>query len=193
MGVTEQAQAARRASYRLATLSTAVKDSALELVAKAIESHVREILAENLKDQQEARRQGLGEALFKRLLLSEDKIAQMVASVRDVIRLPDPVGRRLQARELDDGLTLTQVRVPIGVVGVIFESRPDALVQISTLALKSGNAAILKGGSEALHSNRVLFSLIREAAESADPAFRDALQLVETPGAHPRAAPAGPA
>jgi len=180
MGVTEQAQAARRASYRLATLSTAVKDRALELVAKAIESHAREILAENLKDQQEARRQGLGEALFKRLLLSEDKIAQMVASVRDVIRLPDPVGRRLQARELDDGLTLTQVRVPIGVVGVIFESRPDALVQISTLALKSGNAVILKGGSEALHSNRVLFNLIRQAAESADPAFREALQLVET-------------
>jgi glutamate-5-semialdehyde dehydrogenase len=180
MTVTEQAQAARRASYRLATLSTAVKDRALDLVARAIETHSRDILAENVKDQQEARRQGLGEALFKRLLLSENKIAQMVASVRDVIRLPDPVGRRLQARELDDGLTLAQVRVPIGVVGVIFESRPDALVQISTLALKSGNAVILKGGSEALHSNRVLFNLIREAAESADPAFREALQLVET-------------
>jgi len=180
MSVEEQAGRARQASYRLATLSTEVKNRALESAARALEGHGREILVENLKDQEQARKLGLKDALLKRLILSESKLTQIVESVREVVRLPDPVGRRLLARELDDGLVLTQVRVPIGVVGVIFESRPDALVQIASLGLKSGNAVILKGGSEALHSNRILFNLIREAVESADPAFRDALQLVET-------------
>jgi glutamate-5-semialdehyde dehydrogenase len=180
MSVEEQAGRARQASYRLATLSTEVKNRALESAARALEGHGREILVENLKDQEQARKLGLKDALLKRLILSESKLTQIVESVREVVRLPDPVGRRLLARELDDGLVLTQVRVPIGVVGVIFESRPDALVQIASLGLKSGNAVILKGGSEALHSNRILFNLIREAVEAADPAFRDALQLVET-------------
>ena len=180
MSVEEQAGRARQASYRLATLSTEVKNRALESAARALEGHGREILVENLKDQEQARKLGLKDALLKRLILSESKLTQIVESVREVARLPDPVGRRLLARELDDGLVLTQVRVPIGVVGVIFESRPDALVQIASLGLKSGNAVILKGGSEALHSNRILFNLIREAVEAADPAFRDALQLVET-------------
>ena len=180
MRVEEQAGRARQASYRLATLSTEVKNRALESAARALEGHGREILVENLKDQEQARKLGLKDALLKRLILSEGKLTQIVESVREVVRLPDPVGRRLLARELDDGLVLTQVRVPIGVVGVIFESRPDALVQIASLGLKSGNAVILKGGSEALHSNRILFNLIREAVEAADPAFRDALQLVET-------------
>jgi len=180
MSVEEPAGRARQASYRLATRSTEVKNRALESAARALEGHGREILVENLKDQEQARKLGLKDALLKRLILSESKLTQIVESVREVVRLPDPVGRRLLARELDDGLVLTQVRVPIGVVGVIFESRPDALVQIASLGLKSGNAVILKGGSEALHSNRILFTLIREAVESADPAFRDALQLVET-------------
>jgi glutamate-5-semialdehyde dehydrogenase len=180
LSVQEQAQAARQASYRLATLDSAVKNRALEATARALEEHRSEILAENARDQNEARRSGLKDALLKRLALTQAKVAQMVESVREVIRLPDPVGRRLLARELDDGLVLTKLTVPIGVIGVIFESRPDALVQIASLGLKSGNAVILKGGSEALHSNRLLFTLIRDAVESADPAFRDCLQLAET-------------
>jgi glutamate-5-semialdehyde dehydrogenase len=180
MKAEEQARRAREASFRLATLSAGAKDGALEAAARALEAHRGEILAGNLKDQEQARRQGLKEALFKRLVLTEAKIAQMVESVREVVRLPDPAGRRLLARELDDGLVLTKLTVPIGVIGVIFESRPDALVQIASLGLQSGNAVILKGGSEALHSNRVLFGLIRDAVESADPAFRDCLQLVES-------------
>jgi glutamate-5-semialdehyde dehydrogenase len=113
-------------------------------------------------------------------VLDEKKVAQMVESVREVIRLPDPVGRRLLKRELDRDLLLTQVTVPIGVIGVIFESRPDALVQIAALGLKSGNAVVLKGGSEAQASNRILFELIREAVEAVDSLFQDALQLVES-------------
>ncbi|MBA7695010.1 Gamma-glutamyl phosphate reductase [subsurface metagenome] len=94
--------------------------------------------------------------------------------------MEDPVGKTLLVRELDKGLVLRKNTVPIGVIGVIFESRPDALVQISSLCVKSGNVVILKGGSEALHSNRILFELIREAAEATDPVFKDTLHLVET-------------
>jgi len=180
MTIREQAEAARRASFRLASASTALKDEALEAVAAAIDRARAEILEENRKDQEQARAAGLKDSLFKRLVLTDKKIDEIVASVRDLLRLEDPVGKRTLARELDDGLVLTQVTVPIGVVGVIFESRPDALVQISTLALKSGNAVILKGGSEAVHSNRVLFRLIRDAAHSTDPVFQGAFQLVET-------------
>ncbi len=180
MTIEEQAQLARQASYRLATLPTQVKDRALQAVARALEDQRRQILAENLKDQAEARQSALKNALLKRLILTEDKLAQMAESVREVVRLPDPVGRRLLARELDEGLVLTKVSVPLGVIGVIFESRPDALVQIACLGMKSGNAVILKGGSEALHSNRVLFSVVREAAAAVEPAFRDGLQLVES-------------
>ncbi len=180
MTVEEQARLARKASYRLAVLSTGVKDRALEAAARALEGQRREILARNLEDQEAARRSGLKEALLKRLILTEAKVGQMVESVREVVRLPDPVGRSLLHRELDEGLVLTKVTVPLGVIGVIFESRPDALVQIASLAMKSGNAVILKGGSEAMRSNRVLFSVIQEAAAGVEPAFLDGLQLVET-------------
>jgi glutamate-5-semialdehyde dehydrogenase len=180
MTIEEQARRARQASYRLASLPSELKDRALEAAAGALEQHRREVLEENLKDQEQARRTGLKDALLKRLVLTEAKLAQMAESVREVGRLPDPVGRRLLARELDEGLVLTKVSVPLGVIGVIFESRPDALVQIASLGMKSGNAVILKGGSEALHSNRVLFSLVREAAASVERSFHDGLQLVET-------------
>jgi glutamate-5-semialdehyde dehydrogenase len=180
MTIEEQAQLARQASYRLATLPTQIKDRALLAVAQALEDQRRQILAENLKDQAEARQSALKNALLKRLILTEGKLAQLAESVREVVRLPDPVGRRLLARELDVGLVLTKVSVPLGVIGVIFEARPDALVQIACLGMKSGNAVILKGGSEARHSNRVLFSVVREAAAAVESAFRDGLQLVES-------------
>jgi len=180
MTVLEQAQAAKRASFRLAGASTELKDRALAAVADALDRNSERILEENRKDQEQAGKTGLKDSLFNRLVLTDKKIEQIVASVRDVERLDDPVGKILLARELDRGLVLRKNTVPIGVIGVIFESRPDALVQISSLCVKSGNVVILKGGSEALHSNRILFELIREAAEATDPVFKDTLHLVET-------------
>jgi len=180
MTVLEQAQAAKAASFRLAGASTELKDRALAGIAEALDRGRERILEENRKDQEQARKIGLKDSLFKRLVLTDKKIDQIVESVRDVQRLEDPVGRTLLARELDQGLILKKITVPIGVIGVIFESRPDALVQISTLCMKSGNVVILKGGSEAIHSNRILFQLIRGAAEETDPVFKDTLHLVET-------------
>jgi len=180
MTVLEQAQAAKRASFRLAGASTELKNRALAAVADALDRNSERILEENRKDQEQAGKTGLKDSLFNRLVLTDKKIEQIVASVRDVERLDDPVGKILLARELDRGLVLRKNTVPIGVIGVIFESRPDALVQISSLCVKSGNVVILKGGSEALHSNRILFELIREAAEATDPVFKDTLHLVET-------------
>jgi len=180
MTVLEQARAAKKASFRLAGAPTELKNRALSAVAAAIESNRSRILEENQKDQEEAKRTGLKESLFKRLVLTEAKIDQIVASVRDVGRLADPVGKTLLARELDRELVLRKTTVPIGVIGVIFESRPDVLVQISSLCLKSGNVVILKGGSEALHSNRILYDVLSTAAEATDPVFRRSLHLVET-------------
>jgi glutamate-5-semialdehyde dehydrogenase len=180
MTVLEQAQAAKRASFRLAGASTELKNRALAAIADALDRNRGRILEENRKDQEQARKTGLKDSLFKRLVLTDQKIDQIVESVRDVARLEDPVGKTLLARELDKGLVLKKTTVPIGVIGVIFESRPDALVQISSLCVKSGNVVILKGGSEALHSNRILFELIRGAAEATDPVFKDTLHLVET-------------
>jgi glutamate-5-semialdehyde dehydrogenase len=180
MTVLEQAQAAKRASFRLAGASTELKNRALAAIADALDQNRERILEENRKDQEQAGKTGLKDSLFKRLVLADQKIDQIVESVRDVARLDDPVGKTLLVRELDKGLVLRKISVPIGVIGVIFESRPDALVQISSLCVKSGNVVILKGGSEALHSNRILFELIREAAEATDPVFKDTLHLVET-------------
>ncbi len=180
MTVQEQAQAAKRASFRLAGASTELKNRALAAIAEVLEQNRSRILEENRKDQEQAGKNGLNDSLFKRLVLTDQKFDQVVESVRDVARLNDPVGKTLLVRELDKGLVLRKNTVPIGVIGVIFESRPDALVQISSLCVKSGNVVILKGGSEALHSNRILFELIREAAEATDPVFKDTLHLVET-------------
>jgi glutamate-5-semialdehyde dehydrogenase len=180
MTVLEQAQAAKRASFRLAGAATELKDRALAAIAVALDKDRGRILEENRKDREQARKTGLRESLFKRLALTDKKIDQIVESVRDVQQLADPVGKTVLARELDRGLILKKATVPIGVIGVIFESRPDALVQISTLCVKSGNVVILKGGSEALHSNRILFELIRGAAEATDPVFSETLHLVET-------------
>jgi glutamate-5-semialdehyde dehydrogenase len=180
MSVSEQAKQARQAAYRLATAPSDLKNRALAAVARALRENAEAILRENRKDLEEARASGLKESLAGRLALSAGKIDQLAAGVQEVARLEDPVGRSLLARELDRDLRLYQVSVPIGVIGVIFESRPDALVQIASLCLKSGNAAILKGGSEARRSNRILFDLVSRAAEQTDPRFRGGLQLVET-------------
>jgi len=159
---------ANRAALELAQCSEQQRNNALEAIADAIEANSDEILAANAEDVEEA--EALLEAgeytqaLVDRLTLSEGKIESIAEMVRSVAGQDDPLGETLEARRLDDDLELYKRAVPIGVLGTVFESRPDALVQIAALSLKSGNAVILKGGSEAAASNRVLYDIIVEAA-----------------------------
>jgi glutamate-5-semialdehyde dehydrogenase len=169
--VIEAAQQAKAASAQLARLTSDDKNRALAAIAGALEAHAEAIFAANRRDLDRAQRLvetgEMAEALYRRLKLDEMKLRDMVAGVRQVAALADPVGEITYAMELDEGLRLYRVSCPIGVVGVIFESRPDALVQITALCLKSGNAVLLKGGREAEHSNCALFEIIRAAASGA--------------------------
>ena len=179
MTVKEQVKQAKGAALKITSASTLAKNSALERVANNLDEKRDEILKQNAKDIKEAQKEGLAHALIKRLELNKKKIGGMIEGVRSVAGLKDPVGKILSSTELDSSLTLYKVSTPIGLIGVIFESRPDALVQISTLCIKSGNAVVLKGGSEAHNSNRILFNLIKDAVE-VDGIFKDSIQLVET-------------
>lgn len=179
MDIRQMAMAAKSAAVKLAAVKTAEKNDALQAVADALRAHAAAIIAANREDMAAAETSGLAAPLLKRLKFDETKLAEVIAGVESLLGLPDPVGTTLRATELDEGLELYQVACPIGVIGVIFESRPDALVQISSLCLKSGNAALLKGGSEALHTNRVLAAVIRDASAAAGIAS-GWLQLLET-------------
>ncbi|ADN02913.1 glutamate-5-semialdehyde dehydrogenase [Spirochaeta thermophila] len=167
MSVLDQAREARKAAQRLQAASTELKNRALSAVREALISHTEEIVAANREDLARAEESGLPMPLKKRLAFTEEKIAEVCKGIETLISLEDPVGRTLEATELDEGLELYKVSCPIGVIGVIFESRPDALVQISTLCLKSGNAALLKGGSEAERTNTVLARIVGEASTGA--------------------------
>ena len=158
---------ARRAAHILAALSEDRRNEALLAAADALEAHSAEILAANEKDCAAAspavERGEMSRAMFSRLRTTERGIAEMAERVRDVARLADPLHRRLAATELDEGLVLYKETCPLGVVGVVFESRPDVVPQIASLALKSGNAVCLKGGAEATETNAVLVSIWRDA------------------------------
>jgi glutamate-5-semialdehyde dehydrogenase len=167
MGIAETAKQAKKASIQLGAVKTDAKNNALAEIAKALKQNTDKTISANKKDVAAAKRNNLSTALLKRLKFDENKIADVVAGIESLIKLDDPVGKTLSATELDKGLELYKVSCPIGVIGVIFESRPDALVQISTLCLKSGNAVLLKGGSEAQHTNKILADTIREAGEKA--------------------------
>ncbi len=167
MDITQIAGQAKTAALTMAGLDGETKNRALSLIAAALEQRQAEIVAANALDLEEARRQELAAPLRKRLGFGADKIEEAVTGLNSLIALGDPVGVTLSATELDDGLELFKVSRPIGVIGVIFESRPDALVQISSLCLKSGNAVLLKGGSEAARTNRVLADVIAEAGRAA--------------------------
>ncbi len=184
MHVQESAKRAKDAALRLATLSTATKNRALEAIADALIEHREHILEANRHDVTQATRLvehgALAKPLLDRLKLTEYKVLDMATGVRSVAGLPDPVGQTLSTIELDTGLVLTQVTCPIGVIGAIFESRPDAVPQIASLCWKSGNAVIMKGGSEAQASNRVLGQLIRDAVASVDASCVEAIQMIET-------------
>jgi len=166
-GVSEIARLAKRDSLVLMSASEAQRNEALSKIADALWDARADIAAENAADVGAAEADGLPEPIRKRLLFDEKKLKDTLDGVRGVIALRDPIGRVLLKRALDKDLVLTQVTCPIGVIGVIFESRPDALVQIASLCLKSGNAAILKGGSEAARTNRILYDIIQKTGEAA--------------------------
>jgi glutamate-5-semialdehyde dehydrogenase len=163
MTVEEQVRMARAASRRFASLPGARKDEALELIAEALRRRAGEILAENAEDVALARASKLSAALVDRLYLDEDRLMEMARNVREVAALPDPVGEIEDGRRLANGLELTRVRVPLGVVAVVYEARPNVTVDAAALCLKSGNAVVLRGGSAANHSNRMLVEVVQGA------------------------------
>ncbi|MGB4270002.1 MAG: glutamate-5-semialdehyde dehydrogenase [Spirochaetota bacterium] len=163
MSVLQSAKAAKEASIYLAAVSTSIKNNALQAIANEMKKNANAIIQANAIDMQRSQEEHLPAPLLKRLKFDQTKINEVIAGIESVMTLPDPVGNTLLATELDNALTLYKVSCPIGVIGVIFESRPDALVQISTLCLKSGNAVLLKGGSEAKETNKILADIIYNA------------------------------
>ncbi|WP_135663913.1 glutamate-5-semialdehyde dehydrogenase [Halorhabdus rudnickae] len=176
-------EAAEKAALELANVSDADRSAALEAIGDAIDEHRESIIAVNDEDvaaAEELLEAGeYTQALVDRLKVDDAKVDSIVEMVESVAEMDDPLGETLAARHLDDDLDLYKVAVPIGVIGTVFESRPDALVQIAALALKSGNAVILKGGSEASESNRELFEIIREAAQEIEAIPEGWVQLIE--------------
>lgn len=173
----EQAKRAKAASTPLSDTSVELRNRALLAMAEALRAHSAEIGEANGRDLEAYR--DLGDALQKRLVFDEKKLRGVVDGLEALASLPDPLGRVLTRTELAEGLHLRRVTCPIGVIGIIFEARPDALVQISSLCLKSGNAVLLKGGKEALHTNRILAEVIRNATEAVG-LPGDWIQLLET-------------
>jgi glutamate-5-semialdehyde dehydrogenase len=167
MGIREEARDMKLASPVLAATTNEQRNAALELVSRQLREREAEIFAANAQDMEAAAADGVAAPVMKRLKFDEAKLADCIAGIDQLVALPDPLGATQLARELSEGLDLYRVSCPIGVIGVIFEARPDALVQISTLCLKSGNCAILKGGRETAHTNRALFDVIKGAAVEA--------------------------
>ena len=167
MNIREETKQMKLASPLLAATAMEKRNEALACIREALNAHKEEIFEANRKDLALARENHVAPAVVKRLTFNEAKLSDVTAELTSLISLPDPIGKVTLDRELDEGLRLTRVTCPIGVIGVIFEARPDALVQISSLCLKSGNCAILKGGKETTYTNRILFSLIHEAAVKA--------------------------
>lgn len=158
---------AKEASIKLGAISGDNKNKALEKIAELLLKYKGEIIEANNKDLEKGKEENLATPLLKRLNFNEDKINDVVDGIKSLMALEDPINKTLMSTELDEGLELYKETCPIGVIGVIFESRPDALVQISTLCLKSGNSVILKGGSEAKNTNAILAKIIVEATEEA--------------------------
>ncbi len=167
MVVRDEARKMKLAAPHMAAASMEMRNSALAKIIEVLEENRNAIFRENALDVQAAEENGVAQATVKRLKFDENKLRDAIAGIRQMIGLEDPVGKVTLERELDEGLVLKRVTVPIGVIGVIFEARPDALIQISSLCIKSGNCAILKGGKETARTNRILFSLVHSAAVAA--------------------------
>jgi glutamate-5-semialdehyde dehydrogenase len=158
---------ARHASRRLAKLDTATKNAALEAMAAALDQRADEVLEANARDMQAGEEAGLHSGLLDRLKLTEQRLAGIAADVRSIVALPDPVGETIDGHRLENGLDVRRVRVPLGVVAVVYEARPNVTVDCAALCLKSGNAIVLRGSSTAAHSNAVLAEVAAGAAEAA--------------------------
>lgn len=167
MNYSEIAKLAKKDSFTLATLDESTRNKALQNIADALLENKDIIFEANKKDLEQAQNDNIAAPILARLKFNQDKLDVCIQGIKDLIGLPDPVGNVLLKRELDANLVLTKITCPIGVIGVIFESRPDALVQISTLCVKSGNCSILKGGSEAKNTNKALFDIIYQAGINA--------------------------
>lgn len=176
----EMGQAAKTASRQLRVLTTGQKNTALQVIADELEAQTGTVLEQNALDIADGKANGLSEALLDRLLLTEQRIAGLAADTRRVADLPDPVGTDIESRVLPNGMRLCKRRIPIGVLGVIYEARPNVTVDIATLSLKTGNAVILRGGRETLRSNLALVRIIQVASQLAGiPA--GAVQYIEDP------------
>ncbi|MFZ7120835.1 MAG: glutamate-5-semialdehyde dehydrogenase [Eubacteriaceae bacterium] len=165
MNINEEAKQAKEASIGLAASSTSLKNKALAEIGVELNNRMQDIVNANKADLERSEKENLPSPLLKRLKFDEGKILEVIDGIESLIKLTDPVGETLSTTKLDEDLELYKVSCPIGVIGVIFESRPDALVQISTLCLKSGNAVLLKGGNEARNTNKILTDVIRDACE----------------------------
>ena len=165
--IAEACAQAKEASRVLATLDAATKDAALRAVAHELEARVDEIVEANAGDLEEGRAAGLTDALLDRLALNEERVRGMAAGVRMIVELPDPIGEELEARTLYNGLELRKVRVPLGVVAIVYEARPNVTVDAAALAIKSGNAVVLRGSSTAERSNAVLARIVADTVEAA--------------------------
>ncbi|HCE3688711.1 glutamate-5-semialdehyde dehydrogenase [Vibrio parahaemolyticus] len=180
MDLTNMGKAAKDAAFELATASTAQKNQALAIIADELEANSAAILAANAKDIELGREAGLTDALLDRLLLNEERLTGIANDVRNVISLNDPVGSEIDSKVLENGMSLSRRRVPLGVVGVIYEARPNVTIDIATLCLKTGNASILRGGKETFFSNMELVKVIQSALAKANlPAA--SVQYIEKP------------
>ncbi|MDH7508333.1 MAG: glutamate-5-semialdehyde dehydrogenase [Methanomassiliicoccales archaeon] len=178
--VVSAAHKAREAALRVQGIPIRIRNQALHAIARALEASKDRIIAANLLDLKRAEESNLPSPMIKRLKYDDQKIEESIASLNSLVNLEDPVGKTLMMIELDNGLLLQKVTCPIGVICVIFESRPDALVQISSLCIKTSNAVILKGGSEATYTNEVLAETINSALLSVDERFEGSVQLLST-------------
>lgn len=165
--VKAKAQAAKQAAAKLAVTSTAVKNAALLAMAAALEAQQSEILAANKRDMTAAAAKGMKSSMLDRLKLTAERISGMADGLRQVAGLADPVGNVIDGKTLPNGLHITKIRVPLGVIGIIYEARPNVTADAAGLCLKSGNAVILKGGSEAMESNKTVAAILAQAAEGA--------------------------
>ncbi|EJL8304803.1 glutamate-5-semialdehyde dehydrogenase, partial [Vibrio parahaemolyticus] len=180
MDLTDMGKAAKDAAFELATAPTAQKNQALAIIADELEANSAAILAANAKDIELGREAGLTDALLDRLLLNEERLTGIANDVRNVISLNDPVGSEIDSKVLENGMSLSRRRVPLGVVGVIYEARPNVTIDIAALCLKTGNASILRGGKETFFSNMELVKVIQSALAKANlPAA--SVQYIEKP------------
>lgn len=177
--MTEVGQRARKASRAMASADTRAKNTALEFIAAAIRREADALRAANRKDLEAARANGLAEAMLDRLTLSDKAIATMAEGLEQIASLPDPIGEITNMKYRPTGIQVGQMRVPLGVIGIIYEARPNVTVDAAGLCIKSGNATILRGGSEAIHCNQALAKLVKEGLDGAG-LPQDAVQIVET-------------